>query len=231
MSDLDTPARGAATGTGDRSRPHAVLPAFCVTQIVERGGSTRQEQGRWGRRQRSRCRTATRHRQLATPWKSALCEVGSRRAYAASLASWPRPWAPARTARSWAADISTHGLDISEPETVRGLAVGYRLRTVGWYLCGLPARRPPLRPDPGPHPRPVRASRRSPAPRALNPEVTARCRRRPCRRSCRSPRPDGRPPRRRGCSGSRPAGDAACPCPPARWPRAGSRRGARGPGR
>ncbi|MGW6292648.1 hypothetical protein [Streptomyces sp. NPDC055058] len=37
MSDLDTPARGAATGTGDQSRPHAVLPAPCVTQIVSRG--------------------------------------------------------------------------------------------------------------------------------------------------------------------------------------------------
>ncbi|MGC0372652.1 hypothetical protein RKD28_000168 [Streptomyces sp. SAI-229] len=37
MSDLDTPARGAATGTGDRSRPRAVLPALCVTQIVSWG--------------------------------------------------------------------------------------------------------------------------------------------------------------------------------------------------
>ena len=37
MSDLDTPARGAATGTGERSRPHAVLPALCVTQIVSWG--------------------------------------------------------------------------------------------------------------------------------------------------------------------------------------------------
>lgn len=37
MSDLDTPARGAATGTGDRSRLRAVLPALCVTQIVSRG--------------------------------------------------------------------------------------------------------------------------------------------------------------------------------------------------
>ncbi|WSB46934.1 MFS transporter [Streptomyces cellulosae] len=37
MSDLDTPAREAATGTGERSRPHAVLPALCVTQIVSWG--------------------------------------------------------------------------------------------------------------------------------------------------------------------------------------------------
>ncbi|MFC9949007.1 MFS transporter [Streptomyces prasinus] len=37
MSDLDTPAHGAATGTGDRSRPRAVLPALCVTQIVSWG--------------------------------------------------------------------------------------------------------------------------------------------------------------------------------------------------
>lgn len=32
MTDLD--ARGAATGTGDRSRPRAVLPALCLTQIT-----------------------------------------------------------------------------------------------------------------------------------------------------------------------------------------------------
>ncbi|MFF5573005.1 MFS transporter [Streptomyces luteogriseus] len=37
MTDLGTPARGAATGTGDRSRPRAALPALCVTQIVSWG--------------------------------------------------------------------------------------------------------------------------------------------------------------------------------------------------
>ncbi|MDH6493968.1 MFS transporter [Streptomyces sp. SAI-149] len=37
MTDLNTPARGAATGTGDRSRPRAALPALCVTQIVSWG--------------------------------------------------------------------------------------------------------------------------------------------------------------------------------------------------
>ncbi|MGW6538517.1 MFS transporter [Streptomyces sp. NPDC055011] len=34
MTDLDTRAGGAATGTGDRSRPRAVLPALCVTQVT-----------------------------------------------------------------------------------------------------------------------------------------------------------------------------------------------------
>lgn len=37
MSRLGTPARGVATGTGDRSRPHAALPALCATQIVSWG--------------------------------------------------------------------------------------------------------------------------------------------------------------------------------------------------
>ncbi|WP_081239052.1 MFS transporter [Streptomyces viridosporus] len=37
MTDLGTPARGAATGTGDRSRPRAALPALCATQIVSWG--------------------------------------------------------------------------------------------------------------------------------------------------------------------------------------------------
>lgn len=37
MTDLGTPTRGAATGTGDRSRPRAALPALCVTQIVSWG--------------------------------------------------------------------------------------------------------------------------------------------------------------------------------------------------
>lgn len=35
MTDLD--ARGAATGTGDRSRPRAVLPALCLTQVTSWG--------------------------------------------------------------------------------------------------------------------------------------------------------------------------------------------------
>ncbi|MFC5219909.1 MFS transporter [Streptomyces coerulescens] len=35
MADLD--ARGAATGTGDRSRPRAALPALCATQITSWG--------------------------------------------------------------------------------------------------------------------------------------------------------------------------------------------------
>ncbi|MFJ5831665.1 MFS transporter [Streptomyces sp. NPDC093089] len=35
MADLHT--RGAATGTGDRSRPRAVLPALCATQITSWG--------------------------------------------------------------------------------------------------------------------------------------------------------------------------------------------------
>ncbi|MEU3743995.1 MULTISPECIES: MFS transporter [Streptomyces] len=34
MTDLDTRTDGAATGTGDRSRPRAVLPALCATQIT-----------------------------------------------------------------------------------------------------------------------------------------------------------------------------------------------------
>ncbi|RPK79199.1 MFS transporter [Streptomyces sp. ADI98-10] len=34
MTDLDTPERGAVTGTGVRSRPRAALPALCVTQIT-----------------------------------------------------------------------------------------------------------------------------------------------------------------------------------------------------
>ncbi|MFI8287332.1 MFS transporter [Streptomyces albidoflavus] len=37
MTDLGTAARGAATGTGDRSRPRAALPALCLTQIVSWG--------------------------------------------------------------------------------------------------------------------------------------------------------------------------------------------------
>ncbi|WP_431789321.1 MFS transporter [Streptomyces sp. G9] len=37
MTDLGTPSRGAATGTGDRSRPRAALPALCATQIVSWG--------------------------------------------------------------------------------------------------------------------------------------------------------------------------------------------------
>ncbi|WUT48848.1 MFS transporter [Streptomyces pseudovenezuelae] len=37
MTTLGTPARGAATGSGDRSRPRAVLPALCATQIVSWG--------------------------------------------------------------------------------------------------------------------------------------------------------------------------------------------------
>ncbi|WP_327123721.1 MFS transporter [Streptomyces sp. NBC_01727] len=35
MTELD--ARGVATGTGDRSRPRAVLPALCITQITSWG--------------------------------------------------------------------------------------------------------------------------------------------------------------------------------------------------
>ncbi|MET8326216.1 MFS transporter [Streptomyces sp. NPDC005181] len=35
MTELD--ARGAATGAGDRSRPRAVLPALCITQITSWG--------------------------------------------------------------------------------------------------------------------------------------------------------------------------------------------------
>ncbi|MFB8760564.1 MFS transporter [Streptomyces nigra] len=37
MTDLNTHKRGAATGTGDRSRPRAVLPALCATQVVSWG--------------------------------------------------------------------------------------------------------------------------------------------------------------------------------------------------
>lgn len=37
MTTLGTPAHGAATGSGDRSRPRAVLPALCATQIVSWG--------------------------------------------------------------------------------------------------------------------------------------------------------------------------------------------------
>lgn len=37
MTDLDTPAHGTATGTRDRSRPRAALPALCATQIVSWG--------------------------------------------------------------------------------------------------------------------------------------------------------------------------------------------------
>ncbi|MET9550094.1 MFS transporter [Streptomyces sp. NPDC006627] len=37
MTDLGTTARGAATGTGDRSRPRAALPALCATQVVSWG--------------------------------------------------------------------------------------------------------------------------------------------------------------------------------------------------
>ncbi|MEU9700965.1 MFS transporter [Streptomyces sp. NPDC047981] len=37
MTDLNTRASGAATGTGVRSRPRAVLPALCATQITSWG--------------------------------------------------------------------------------------------------------------------------------------------------------------------------------------------------
>ncbi|WP_030931662.1 MFS transporter [Streptomyces sp. NRRL B-24720] len=37
MTDLNTPACGAATGLGDRSRPRAALPALCLTQITSWG--------------------------------------------------------------------------------------------------------------------------------------------------------------------------------------------------
>ncbi|MET8327339.1 MFS transporter [Streptomyces sp. NPDC005181] len=37
MTDLNTRLDGAATGTGDRSRPRAVLPALCATQITSWG--------------------------------------------------------------------------------------------------------------------------------------------------------------------------------------------------
>ncbi|MEV1093727.1 MFS transporter [Streptomyces microflavus] len=37
MTGLSTPERGAVTGTGIRSRPRAVLPALCATQIISWG--------------------------------------------------------------------------------------------------------------------------------------------------------------------------------------------------
>lgn len=37
VTDPGTPARGAAAGTGDRSRPRAALPALCATQVVSQG--------------------------------------------------------------------------------------------------------------------------------------------------------------------------------------------------
>ncbi len=37
MADLTTRTDGAATGTGDRSRPRGVLPALCATQITSWG--------------------------------------------------------------------------------------------------------------------------------------------------------------------------------------------------
>ncbi|MEU9472169.1 MFS transporter [Streptomyces avermitilis] len=37
MTELNTPEREAATGTGDRSRPRAALPALCATQITSWG--------------------------------------------------------------------------------------------------------------------------------------------------------------------------------------------------
>ncbi|MDX2403909.1 MFS transporter [Streptomyces microflavus] len=37
MTGLATPERGAVTGTGVRSRPRAVLPALCATQIISWG--------------------------------------------------------------------------------------------------------------------------------------------------------------------------------------------------
>ncbi|WP_431995569.1 hypothetical protein [Streptomyces griseoflavus] len=37
MTGLHTRGSGAATGTGDRSRPRAALPALCATQIVSWG--------------------------------------------------------------------------------------------------------------------------------------------------------------------------------------------------
>ncbi|MFJ3673991.1 hypothetical protein ACIPSE_46905 [Streptomyces sp. NPDC090106] len=49
-----------------------------------------------------------------------------------------------------AAAISAHGLDISEPKTVRGLESGYRLYTARWSLADLPARRRPPAPASGP---------------------------------------------------------------------------------
>ncbi|MFI0037144.1 hypothetical protein ACH4NS_16905 [Streptomyces mutabilis] len=37
MTDLNTRDGGVATGTGDRSRPRAALPALCATQITSWG--------------------------------------------------------------------------------------------------------------------------------------------------------------------------------------------------
>ncbi|MGW5433248.1 MFS transporter [Streptomyces sp. NPDC004059] len=37
MTSLNTPAHGAATGSGDRSRPRVALPALCLTQITSWG--------------------------------------------------------------------------------------------------------------------------------------------------------------------------------------------------
>ncbi|MFJ4649203.1 MFS transporter [Streptomyces bobili] len=37
MTSLNTPERGAATGTGDRSRPRAALGALCLTQVTSWG--------------------------------------------------------------------------------------------------------------------------------------------------------------------------------------------------
>ncbi|MBK5992658.1 MFS transporter, partial [Streptomyces sp. MBT58] len=37
MTSLSTPERGAVTGTGVRSRPRAVLPSLCATQIISWG--------------------------------------------------------------------------------------------------------------------------------------------------------------------------------------------------
>ncbi|MFC9431660.1 MobF family relaxase [Streptomyces sp. NPDC056987] len=56
---------------------------------------------------------------------------------------------PGLDERIVAAAISTHCLDISEPETARGLEPGYRLYTARWDLPELPARRrpPALVPD------------------------------------------------------------------------------------
>jgi hypothetical protein len=55
--------------------------------------------------------------------------------------------AAAAASRAWTnrivAVISTHCLDISEPKTVRGLEVGYRLYTARWDLTDLPDRRRP----------------------------------------------------------------------------------------
>ncbi|WP_326590903.1 hypothetical protein [Streptomyces brevispora] len=40
MTDLTTCADGAATGTGNRSRPRVALPPLCLTQIADWGSST-----------------------------------------------------------------------------------------------------------------------------------------------------------------------------------------------